>query len=364
MSVATLTLSGSPFEFGYEHGRKFAPAIRRYAKERVRLATEPGWTGRTLPASEVLTLAQACVEHHRDFSPTLFEELEGLAAATELTLAELVIAGGFTDFVDAVYSAGKGEPALHGINECTAFLVPAGRMSAGGGMLAQTWDMHEGSTENLVLLSGRPAAAPAFRVFTTAGALGMIGMNEAGLAVGINNLMGGDGRPGVTWPFVVREMLTKETVKDALDVLQRAPLAGAHNYLLMDATGAGANVEAMSSVSHTTPLGEAPLAHTNHCLAPVTRAVERRRDPESQADSEARLADAERLLATNEMSAEYVMSVTADTRNICHVGAAPRFIGTCGAVAMRPAEREMWVVAGRPSEERWERFAFPVGGGE
>ncbi|MEZ4609969.1 MAG: hypothetical protein R2838_06930 [Caldilineaceae bacterium] len=42
--------------------------------------------------------------------------------------------------------------------------------------------------------------------FTITGCVGMIGMNEHGVAVGINNLLGRDGRPGVHWPFVVRHV--------------------------------------------------------------------------------------------------------------------------------------------------------------
>src|SRR5690606_5110350 len=138
--------------------------------------------------------------------------------------------------------------------------------AAGGGALAQTWDMHEGSAEHLVLLHGKPHDAPDFVVYTTAGCLGMIGMNEAGVSVGINNLMAADGRIGITWPFVVRAMLEQETAQAAFEVLLGTPLAGGHNYLVMDATGVGINVEAMSTRTHVTRLGDAPLVHANHCL--------------------------------------------------------------------------------------------------
>lgn len=356
MTVPTLELTGSPFDFGYAHGRAYADAIRRYAAERVAIACSPGWTGRQSSREAVLALAEACVGHHRAFSPTLTEELEGMAAATGLSLAELVVVGGFTDFVDVVASGARRALETKAVDDCTAFLVPGARMGDGVAALGQTWDMHEGSTEHLVLLRGRPRGAPAFAVYTTAGAVGMIGMNEAGLSVGINNLMAADGRPGVTWPFVVREMLTHESLDAALAVLARAPLAGGHNYIVMDASGAGANVEAMATRSVATRLEAEPLAHTNHCLHGATRAVERPRDPASQQDSEARLADAERLLAREGLTVEDLQAVTADTANICHVGQAPRFVGTCGAVIMRPATRELWTVAGRPSEGEYERF--------
>src|SRR5690606_17249305 len=129
-------------------------------------------------------------------------------------------------------------------------------------------------------------------------------------------------------------------------------------YIVMDASGAGANVEAMATRSVATRLEAEPLAHTNHCLHGATRAVERPRDPASQQDSEARLADAERLLAREGLT---VADLQADTANICHRGEAPRFVGTCGGVVMRPGTRELWAVRGRPSEEPYERFVVGAG---
>src|SRR5690606_35539119 len=126
-------------------------------------------------------------------------------------------------------------------------------------------------------------------------------------------------------------------------------------------SGAGAHAEAMVTFSHVTRLGDEPLAHTNHCLLPETHAAERQRDPVSQRDSEVRVADAERLLGGGELTIEDLQGVTADTANICHAGQEPRFVGTCGAVIMRPATRELWTVAGRPSEGRFQRFEVGAG---
>ncbi len=360
MTVPTLDLKGTNFDFGYAHGRAFRGAIRAYAEERVALAGGSAWTGRELSRREVLALADACLRFHRDYAPDLVVELEGMAAATDLSLAELIVVGGFTDFIDTVAAANRATGVLEtkAVDDCTAFLVPGSRMADGVAAFGQTWDMHEGSTEHIVLLRGRPQGAPDFLTFTTAGALAMIGMNEAGVSVGVNNLMSADGRAGVTWPFAVREILKAETLAGALAALERAPLAGGHNYLIMDATGAGANVEAMPTSSHVTYLADDSLAHTNHNLHEVTRVLERPRDPDSQADSEARLADAERLLDRHDLTIEALQEVTAHTSNICHRGEAPRFVGTCGAVITRPTSRELWAVGGLPSEGNYERFTF------
>lgn len=363
--LVTLAVSGSPYEMGKAHGSAFAASIRAYAAERVKLAGAAGWTGSALSEAQVLELAGQCLAEHEAFSPRLSEELRGVAAGAGVGVEDLIVAGGFTDFVDTVATNSSTGP-LVAVDDCTAFLVPNALMTGGAAVLAQTWDMHEGSAEHLVLLRGRPTGAPDFLVYTTVGCVGMIGMNEAGVSVGINNLMAGDGRVGVTWPFVVRAMLEKETAADALAVLAGAKLAGGHNYLVLDAAGDGANVEAMPTRSHTTPLAHEVVAHTNHCVAPGTRAVERPRAPESQASSEARLSDAYRLLTgeageagtAKALSLAAVQGVTADTASICHRGAPPLNVATCGAVVMRPATRELWAAAGMPSSEPYVRFTF------
>ena len=367
MGLVTLDVSGSPYEAGLTHGRAFASSIASYAAERLKLAAAAGWTGNTLSEREVLGLARECLAEHEAFAPRLVEELRGVAAGAGTGVEELIVAGGFTDFVDAV--AGLGPPRAPGsrplaaVDDCTAFLVPGDLMEDGSAVLAQTWDMHEGSAEHLVMLRGRQAEAPDYLVYTTVGCVGMIGMNEAGLSVGINNLMAADGRVGVTWPFVVRAMLEKETLDEALAVLAGARLAGGHNYLVLDAAGNGANVEAMPTRSHTTILEDRVVVHTNHCLAPETRDVQRPRDKESQASSETRLADAHQLLNDGALQGsgltlEDVQGVTADTASICHRGTPPLFVATCGAVVMRPGARELWATAGMPSERPFVRFSF------
>ncbi|MCU0514921.1 MAG: C45 family autoproteolytic acyltransferase/hydrolase [Anaerolineae bacterium] len=232
-----LTLTGTPYEMGYQHGRAFYEAIHHFTEERLHLSGDPVWAGRPLTREAVLRLGQACLAEHERYSPILMQELRGMADATGLGLAELVIMNGFTDFVDVVYRQGEAiMPPLPSDN-CTAFLVPPGLSASGQGLYGQTWDMHATATPHVILLHGQPQDAPHFLAFTITGCVGMIGMNEAGIAIGINNLTASDGQIGVTWPFVIREALRQDTLEAALACITGATLAGGHNYLLMDKHG-------------------------------------------------------------------------------------------------------------------------------
>lgn len=358
--IRVLDISGTPFDMGYAHGVAYKDSILRFCNERVQLSSDSKWTGQSLSEREVLELAEACVEEHKRYSPDLTEELEGMSAATGLSLAELIIVGGFTDFIDTVYnSADLSEPvpAHAGADNCTAFLVPNGTSQTNQAYYGQTWDMHDTATEHVIMLKGQPQNKPAFTAFTTAGCVGMLGMNEAGLAIGINNLSATDGQIGVTWPFVVRKILEQSDVDAALACITEAKLAGAHNFLLLDASGEGYNVEAMPSRTHVTELKDEPIVHTNHCLVPETLQVEREREEAAQDSSHRRLSKGYDLLA-NDINEQDLQALTRDPEAICVTSQPPRHVETCGAMIMRPSSRDMWAVWGLPSENEYEHFSL------
>jgi isopenicillin-N N-acyltransferase-like protein len=357
--IRVLTLSGSHYAMGQQHGEAYKSAIRDFTLDRVHLCGDSKWSGRALSADEVLAVAEACLDEHQRYSPALTDELRGLADATGLSLAELIVVGGFTDFIDTLYGVAQPQPqapAHSGFDNCTAFLIPNSHAAGGQGFFGQTWDMHDSATPHVVMLAGRPEGKPAFMAFTTVGCVGMIGMNDRGVAVGINNLMCTDGQVGVTWPFVVRKALEQDSAEAALECVTSARLAGAHNYLIMDQTGRGYNAEATPSACHVTQLDNAPLIHTNHCLAPQTVRVERERDAEAKASSERRLRRAEALLDRSPLTEADLEALTRDPVAICVTAKPPRFVETCGAAIMRPATGDLWAVWGLPSENDYEHF--------
>lgn len=370
-AIRVLELSGSPYEMGWRHGAAHAGAIRHFSDERQRLSGAPKWTGRALPPSEVIALAEACLPAHRQYAPALMDELQGMADASGETLARLIINNGFTDFIDTVYAHGaRVREPLYEAHNCTAFLVSNAAAAQGKAMYGQTWDMHASATPHVLLLRGRPAEGPAFLVLSVAGCVGMMGMNEAGICIGVNNLMGGDGQVGVTWPFVIRRALAQTTLAAALACVTEAPLAGAHNYLLLDRDGRGYNIEAMSSRQRITPLAErngGALVHTNHCLFDETAACEREREPFSLASSEKRLRVAEAWLSTKDspngspqaqqaaITPETLMALTRDEA-ICQRPQPPLEVESCGAVIMRPGTGEFWACWGPPADGQYERF--------
>ncbi len=360
--IRVVKLSGSPYQMGWDHGKRFRDEIHQFTEERVGLCQSSDWTGRNLSRDAVLALADACAAEHQAYAPDLMEELRGMADATGLSLAELVINNGFTDFIDTVYCIGDlalpaTTPSLVADN-CTAFMVPERRSATGRTFFGQTWDMHASATPYVILIQGEPENAPAFLTFTVTGCVGMIGMNSAGISVGVNNLMATDGQIGVTWPFVVRKILQQEDLEAALESLTGAKLAGAHNYMLMDKHGNGYEVEAMSTSHHVHELADDTVTHTNHCLIQKNLDVARERPLASRDSSQNRLRRARELLANDSITIDDLMALTRDDVAICTRPKPPMHVESCGAAIMSPSSGDFWAVWGIPADNEYEHFVI------
>lgn len=351
--IRLLRLQGDPLHIGAVHGAAYHNEIRRYTAERVRLSVNGSWAGREALPGDALELAEAMLPAHQLYAPDLFDEMATMAEAAGISTAEAAIVGGFTDFVDAVRALGV-EPGLEE-DDCTAVLVPPSAAD-GGGIFGQTWDMHDSATEHVTLLRIDPIEGPSALVFTTVGCLGQIGLNSAGIAIGINNLVAANGKLGVTWPFVVRKVLQQTDIDSALLCVLEADLAGAHNYLIMDAAGNGYNIEAMPDYRAVTSLGQDPLVHTNHCLDPQARQREASRPPDLLASSEARLAKAEELMKARPVTVDDLMALTRDPEAICRWSTPPHHNESSGAAIMRPSTGEFWACWGIPAENEYESF--------
>ena len=356
--IRELLIGGDAGHRGSVHGAAFHNEIRRYTEERVRLSANGTWSGRAVTVDEAVALATRMLPAHRSFDLDLYEEMEAMARAGGISPAEAVIVGGFTDFVDVLRAGGA--TGLTEEDDCTAVVVPD-ELAGGAGFLAQTWDMHDSATEHVTLIRVAPPSGPGALVFTTVGCLGQIGMNQAGVAVGINNLTATNGRIGVTWPFVVRKVLAQTSIDDALVVVLEAELAGAHNYLLLDESGTGYNIEAMPGYRAVTRMEREPLVHTNHCLDTEARSLEAPRPGDLTKSSVDRLATATDLLAKwvatgDALTVQHMIDLTREPEAICRRSTPPYHNESSGAAVMRPATGEFWACWGVPADNQFEAF--------
>ncbi len=337
--LRVLEIFGDSTDLGRGHGTECREMIRAYLDDRMVLSTQERWSGRTVDRGLIIECAADTLVAHERYSPELYTEMLAMADAAGITAEEAVVVGGFTDLIDVVRSRVGAAPTE---DDCTAIINPP------KGYFAQTWDMHASAEEFVVMLKLDPLMGPSVIVQTTAGCLGQIGLNEAGIAVGINNLTS-YGRPGVTWPFVVRKALCQTDLDEAVAVVMEAELAGGHNFLLMGPHGVGYNIEAMPHSRQVTQVTDRPYVHTNHCLFQETAAEEAERLEASVVSSDLRLELGER-------NADDLDSFFAEPAISRRADGQPHEVATCGAVVIEPGTRTMRSTWGVPGDNPWEAF--------
>jgi isopenicillin-N N-acyltransferase-like protein len=257
-TIETLTLTGDdPRGWGEQHGEAKREDIQRLYEIRLQLTL-----GRTDLENEanVLRLAGQHLPVLRGFSAPMYAELEGIAAASGVSLEKLVLLNHYTDLRDL------GREHLLDDSGCSVIYSPAD----GGALLGQTWDTHASATDFTMLLEvpGGPGGEGDGRtsVFTITGCLGMTGMTSWGLGITINNLNSVDARVGVVWPALVRECLLRRTAEEARDVVMDAPLGSGHHYVVADEKSVF-GVETSGTKKKVIQEGRDQVhLHTNHCL--------------------------------------------------------------------------------------------------
>jgi len=346
--LRVLSIAGDAEHIGHTHGTAFADEIRSYAEDRIELSR----AGTGLDRSEVVQIATEMLAAHEAYDADLYVEMAAMASAAGITPQEAVIVGGYTDFIDTVRAVAHGAAFE---DTCTAVITPDA-LSEGAGFIAQTWDMHATATPHVFMLRLAPEGTPNALVFTTHGTLGQIGMNEAGIAVGINNLTMTDGSIGVTWPFVVRKVLKQTTLADAMTCILDADLAGGHNFLIFDREGNGASIEATSTTASVMHLEDVPIVHTNHCVTDATQEVEAQRPESLMESSTSRLKHASEWMSGSPHTPQSLIEMLRDERSICRRPDPVFGYESSGAVVMRPATHDFWACWGIPADNKFEHF--------
>jgi hypothetical protein len=245
MTVPFVRLAGSPFDRGRCHGAARAAALRAFLDDDLcRL-------NRILPAPVSMTaLRPVLTEYHREISaatPQLAEEIHGLAHGAGITDEQAVLL--------QVRREIMGYRRIPAMGDCTTYARSADPV------LAQTIDLNGDLDDQICVLSTGRALVLSF-----AGLLGYLGVNDHGLAIGLNLVLGGEWRPGLPPYLAIRHLLDHaDSVGQALEILGGLRLASSRSLTLCDPEAA-LHVEILGDQLRVA--GGADVPRTNHFLHP------------------------------------------------------------------------------------------------
>jgi isopenicillin-N N-acyltransferase like protein len=247
--VPLIRVSGPARERGLVHGRVLAGRLRGFLSDSLArlgyLASRP----------VNLTSARAAIAGHRDavaaVLPDLAEEVDGLAAGAGISRDEAWLL--------------QLRREILGYSRVTAGDCTSYASIRGAPVLAQTVDLNGNLDDQIAVLA---VSGPRHRSLTLsfAGLLGYLGVNDAGVAIGLNLVLGGDWDRGVPPYLAIRHALDNaDSVAQAVTILTDLPLASSRSFTICGEDRAVC-VEALGAERRV--LEGKELFHTNHFLHP------------------------------------------------------------------------------------------------
>ena len=248
-----VSVSGSRYECGYQHGEQARELVRR------NIDYYFGWWSRNLKMTrqDVYNRADSVIEVCKEYDAGLVEEMQGIADAVDSDLEAIVSMNGR-------YELAWASPAQL-LDGCTCIGALPRRYEMGNTLLAQNWDYRVDLNGACIVLKAKVGDGPVVLMHTEAGIIGQKGLNSNGIGIVINAMVSDRDHLGESVPFflVCRKMLDSPRFSDAAKALLNARRSLSYNVML---AGEGMLVDLEAhpeDVSIIYP-EDGVLAHTNH----------------------------------------------------------------------------------------------------
>jgi isopenicillin-N N-acyltransferase like protein len=369
--IPVLELHGSSLERGREHGRALKPLIREQVRRwKENMAKQTGMEPDTFIRQFIArTHYQTALAK---WTPELLEEIRGIAEGAECDFDTIYV----YQFIDEYWIQSRTIPAEH----CTS--LGMGQIGRQPSIVAQTMDVESFRDGGQVVLHiHEPGSDREVLVLTSAGCIGLNGLNSSGVGVCCNTLMQlKNKREGLPVNAVIRGVLRCDSFALAERFLREIHHASGQNYILGGAAEVASFECSANKVVRFRPLTANPLVwHTNHPLANddltdgarlVPSAADRPSTPRPQTDSQLRLASVERRLQAGSTVSrlELVRSILASKDEVDHPICISRpreegkpvpgnfsFSATIMVLSDPP---ELYATYGPPDESSYKRLTF------
>jgi isopenicillin-N N-acyltransferase-like protein len=262
-NVPVIELQGNGYQRGLQHGKLLKTEIAElYKKWKKDIETTTKQNADTL------------IDHFfhstnfepaiKKWTPEIYDEIKGLAKSSGQTFKDVYcfqMADEFWVYLDKI----KNKEANH----CSGIGVAAN--GSNPSYIAQNLDAESFMNGSQVLLHIKAYKnEPEQYVLSSAGLVGMNGINSNGIGVTVNTLMeltaSTDGLPVAC---VVRGILLKKDKKSALDFLQKVKHASGQNYIIGDGDSVYDFEASANKVVRFIPVANNPslVYHTNHAMS-------------------------------------------------------------------------------------------------
>lgn len=263
--MLSITLEGSPFERGYEHGKRLAAEIR----DAIQTYCPEQW----LSSPEIQRLNRRLLDSLNQFYPNLVIEMEGISKGSGIELERiqhlnLVAATGSLRDLNAAIS-----------NTFTMMCSAIGIADSDAGPIAgKNCDDSITLAPFYLFQTVRPDKEMAYMCISTVGTVwAEAGLNDAGFVL---MQTAGPGIPGQDGKGIVCNIAPRPVIahcvntEEAVDFLERITIAGwGMGAVLVDANGALAIVEKSYTKQAASKVHDGWAFCTNHFVAPSMQGI-------------------------------------------------------------------------------------------
>jgi isopenicillin-N N-acyltransferase like protein len=331
--------AGSHYDIGFTVGQEAKKQISRSIAGYRKALQAEGWVGPWVVPEGCLT--SAC-----EVYPRFVEELRGMADGSGASFSDLF----FLNALEEVFD-------LKNVQACSAI----GLAAPDGIWLGHNEDWYAGDTGSVIAISARPIGRPAFLSVTAAPFLAAVGMNEAGLAQGVNSVSSTDCRVGIPRMFSARAVLEAESIEEACLMAKPPERAGGYNHLLVHRGREIGCYETTATEADYLP-GSNITYHTNHYLSTRLQKLEKTASEHSKARYQ-RLAELSGSLSANPDPYEALSSALSDHKNrpfsVCrHEYEQESADSTIFSVIFNVTNLKVWVAVGNPCDNIYREVKF------
>lgn len=267
IKVPIISLSGSPFELGFQHGSQAKKAIEDNVRFYMNLWQYLGGGRR----DEILKDIQGFVPYIEQCDPQILEELQGVADGSGVKVEEIVALNARTEVTFACLPNPMKGAAPGG---CTSFAITPEATQNGHMFIGQNWDWRAEAENSCIVLKLHQQDKPDIIMHTEAGTVGHRGFNSAGIGVCINYIRCEDDEFRLGLPFLIklRVILNSTNLPDCLKMLMSFVGPNSMNMVIAHRDGEAIDVEnTPNDVLFLYPEGGI-LTHANHFESPRLKA--------------------------------------------------------------------------------------------
>jgi len=341
-----IVVEGPPHELGRQLGDAAREEIRGFAEIALQRVNKTV----SISREQALSVATRSAQFAERYSPTMMQEMHGMADGSGVPLVDLMLLQVRNQF--------RPEPDAG----CTSLALAPHAQIKRGSIVAQNWDHDSALDPFTIVLTRKPAGKPALMNITQAGLIAYIGFNDAGIGLCLNTLPAPSREVGVPHYFTVRGIYESRSLAAAVEAVERAERAIPANIMLTTPQGPADLEISIENVCVLTD-GNGVVTHTNHCLHSSLLA-HNESFPEL-IESHPRMRRIDKLLRTDSgpLALDAVKAALADhenyPRSICrHTNDDPQtgYWQTVFSVIIEPDNRQMHISRGTPCNHPYETY--------